>query len=392
MYLRRQFLERIAQTSEVPQGFIISKAKGIYLFNENDEPYLDLISGFGVNNIGHSHPEVIKAIHDQSGKYLHSTVYGEHIQSPQLRLASLLSGLLPSSLNSFHFLVSGSEAVDAALKLARLSTGRAEIVVCKNAYHGSTMAAEALRSDESHKAPFLPLIPGIRFIEFGNIDDLKQISLSTAAVITEVVQAEAGIRQADQTWWKALRKTCDEYGCLLMLDEIQTGLGRCGPLYAFMSTGVIPDVLITGKALGAGLPLSAIIASNELLRNFSHKLPLGSITTFGGHPLSCAAAEAGLRILLQERWMDSSPEKAKLICSHLQQMEFHKLRSAGLFIAVELNNPNQLMDLIRKLFENKILAEGFLFSPNALRIAPPLCISESEIEKLCAVISKIKNN
>lgn len=391
MYLRRQFLEHIAQTSEVPQGLMISKAKGVYLYNENEEAYLDLISGFGVSNIGHGHPEIIEAIRIQSEKYLHSNVYGEHIQNPQLRLAHLLAGLLPTSLNSFHFLVSGSEAVDAAIKLARLSTDRAEIVVCKKAYHGSTMAAESLRSDENHKAPFLPLIPGIRFIKFGDLNDLKQISKATAAVFTEVVQAEAGIRQADQSWWKALRKTCNDQGSLLVLDEIQTGIGRCGTLYAFMATGIIPDVLITGKALGAGLPLSAIIASNELMRNFSHKLPLGSITTFGGNPLSCAAAEAGIKKLLTEQWMESVSEKASIICTQLNQMGFHQLRSAGLFIAVELEHPAQLMDWIRKLFEHKILAEGFLFSPHALRIAPPLCISKSEIEKLCAVFSKIKN-
>lgn len=392
MYLRKQFLELIAQTSEIPQGFTISKAKAVYLYDENGEAYLDLISGFGVNNIGHGHKEVLEAIRMQSEKYLHSSVYGEHIQGPQLRLARLLAGLLPSSLNSFHFLVSGSEAVDAALKLGRLSTGRAEIVVCRNAYHGSTLGALSLRSDESHKAPFLPLIPGIRFIDFGNQEDLKQISTSTAAVITEVVQAEAGIRIANKRWWSALRKTCDAHGSLLLLDEIQTGFGRCGPFFAFMQTGIVPDVLITGKALGAGLPLSAIIANNSLMRNFSHKLPLGSITTFGGNPLSCAAAEAGLIKLIKEKWMDSSEEKANFICSKLENLDLTELRSAGLFIALELNSNKQLMGWIRELYANKILAEGFLFAPKALRIAPPLCISEGEIEALCTTFSKIKSN
>jgi acetylornithine/succinyldiaminopimelate/putrescine aminotransferase len=381
MYLRRQFLEHIAQTSEVPQGFEISRAEGCYLYDADGVPYLDLISGFGVNNIGHSIPSVIHAIKQQSEKYLHTNVYGEHVQSPQVELATYLSSFLPLSLNSYYFLNSGSECVDAAIKLARLATGRHEIVVCSNAYHGSTIGAESLRSDEIHKSAFRPLIPGIRFIQFNNESDLKYLTDKTAAVFTEVIQAEAGVRIANDGYWKKMRKICDKTNSLLVLDEIQTGMGRTGKLFAFQHYDIAPDILLCGKALGAGMPLAAMICDRKLMQYFNKHLPLAYITTFGGHPVSCAAGLAGLKYLIEEKLMDEVEEKANLIKKNLTHPLIKEIRNSGLLMAIELDSPASVMKWIRDLFNKKILAESFLFCPQALRVAPPLSIDTSELKR-----------
>ncbi|MBK9109807.1 MAG: aspartate aminotransferase family protein [Saprospiraceae bacterium] len=389
MFLRQQFLEYICQTSEIPQGFEISSAQGTYLYDKNNIAYLDFISGFGVNNIGHGVPEVIKAIQQQSQVYLHSNVYGEHVQQVQIKLAEKLADLLPAHLNSFYFLNSGSEAIDAAIKLSRLATGRTEIVVCKNAYHGSTLGAESLRSDEMHRAAFLPLIPGIRFIEFGNIADLKFITSHTAAVITEVVQAEAGVRRANSEYWQAMRQQCNDHNSLLILDEIQTGLGRTGKLFAFMHYGIIPDLLLSGKALGAGMPLSAIIANRTMLAQLFKQLPLAHITTFGGHPVSCAAALAGLNFLIESSLIETAEEKGHFFELLLKNNSIQESRREGLFMAIDFQNKIQLMHVLRKLFEQKVLAEGFLFSPESLRIAPPLCIEDFELKMVAEIINQL---
>lgn len=390
MYLRRQFLEHIAQTSEIPQGFEIDLAEGCYLYDRNGDRYLDLISGFGVNNIGHSIPAVIQAIKNQSEKYLHTNVYGEHVQSPQVELASYLSSLLPPVLNSHYFLNSGSECVDAAIKLVRLATGRTEIVVCKNAYHGSTIGAESIRSDEVHKAGFRPLLPGIRFINFNDESDLQYITDKTAAVITEVVQAEAGVRVVDHKYWAALRKKCEDHKALLVFDEIQSGIGRTGKLFAFQHYDVVPDVLLSGKALGAGMPLAAMICNRELMSCFNKQLPLGYITTFGGHPVSCAAGLAGLKYLIEEKLMDSVEEKAELIKKNLTHPLIKEIRNKGLLMAVELDSPETVLQWIRNLYDKKILAESFLFCANAMRIAPPLSISQTEIKAVCELIHALE--
>lgn len=380
MYLRRQFLEHIAQTSEIPQGFEIERAEGCYLHDKKGDRYLDLISGFGVNNIGHSIPTVIEAIKNQSQKYLHTNVYGEHVQGPQIELATYLSSLLPPILNSHYFLNSGSECVDAAIKLVRLATGRSEIVVCKNAYHGSTLGAESIRSDEEHKSGFRPLLPGIRFINFNDESDLQLITEKTAAVITEVVQAEAGVRIADNSYWIALKKKCEDHNALLVFDEIQSGIGRTGKLFAFQHYDVVPDILLSGKALGAGMPLAAMICSRELMSYYNKQLPLGYITTFGGHPVSCAAALAGLKYLIEEKLMDDVDEKAELIKKTLTHPLIKEIRNKGLLIAVELDCPETVMQWIRNLYNKKILAESFLFCPEALRVAPPINLENEQIK------------
>lgn len=389
MFLRQQFLEYICQTSEIPQSFEISRARGCYLFDKNDVAYLDFISGFGVGNIGYGVPEVLDAICRQSQLYLHSNVYGEHVQHVQIKLAEKLADLLPAGLNSFYFLSSGSEAVDAAIKLARLATGRTEIIVCKNAYHGSTVGAESLRSDELHRAPFLPLLPGIRFIEFGKKEDLQYITKHTAAIITEVVQAEAGVRTAPAGYWKMLRQKCNENQSLLILDEIQTGLGRTGKLFAFMHENLLPDLLLCGKALGAGMPLSALVGNRALLAHLFKKLPLAHISTFGGHPVSCAAALAGLHYLNAHSFIETTESKGQFFESQLRNTSILGLRRKGLFMAIDFHSKIQVLQIIRKLFDQKILAEGFLFAPQSLRIAPPLCIEETELKKVAEVIGQI---
>ncbi|MBK8953976.1 MAG: aspartate aminotransferase family protein [Saprospiraceae bacterium] len=388
MLIRRQFLELISQTSEIPQGFQISRAQGCYLFDKKGESYLDLISGFGVSNIGHGVPEVLAAIRHQSQNYLHSNVYGEHIQETQVKLAERLADLLPPDFNSFYFLNSGSEAVDAAIKLSRLATGRPEIVVCRNAYHGSTIGAESLRSDEAHRNHFLPLIPGIRFIDFGNLDDLDQINHRTAAVLTEFIQAEAGVREASALYWQALRNRCSGCGSLLVFDEIQTGMGRTGKLFAFMHSKIKPDILLSGKALGAGMPLSAVISNRNLMQQLFKKLPLAHISTFGGHPVSCAAGLAGLNFLLSNQLVEKVEELGRCFESLLDRSKWKAIRRAGLFMALDFQSKTELFHAIGQLYRHRILAEGFLFSPCSLRVAPPLCISEKE---LAEVAEKINN-
>ncbi|MBK8483075.1 MAG: aspartate aminotransferase family protein [Saprospiraceae bacterium] len=389
MYLRRQFLEHIAQTSEIPQGFEIQRAEACYLYDRQGNPYLDLISGFGVNNIGHSIEDVKNAIRDQSEKYLHTNVYGEHIQSPQVQFAGYLTSLLPTSLNSCYFLSSGSECIDAAIKLVRLVTNRSEIIVCRNAYHGSTLGAESLRSDEAHKAEFRPLIPGIRFIDFGNISDLDLISNKTAAVFTEVVQAEAGVRQASVDYWQELKAKCIEKSSLLVFDEIQTGIGRTGKLFAFQNTNIIPDILLSGKAIGSGMPLAALICDHKIMEAFSKRLALGYITTFGGHPVSCAAGLAGLKYLLNHNILEGVESKEKLFKGNLLHEDILEIRSSGLMIAVQLGSESMLISWLQKLYKNKILAESFLFCSSALRIAPPLIISDEQILDVCEIINNI---
>ncbi|MEI2696353.1 MAG: aspartate aminotransferase family protein [Saprospiraceae bacterium] len=391
MHIRHQFLERIAQTSDISQQFEVSSANGCYLETKSGDKFLDLLSGFGVNNIGHGVTPVIDAIHKQSNAYLHTNVYGEHIQSPQIQFAELLISLLPGPLNACYFLNSGSECVDAAIKLGRLATGRTEIIVCSQAYHGSTLGAESLRSDANHKMGFLPLIPAIRFIRFNEEADLEQITSQTALVITEVIQSEAGVKMATPDYWKKLRETCDDQHCLLAVDEIQTGMGRTGTLFAFQAYEFIPDMLLCGKALGAGMPLSALICNQKLIQHFSKKIPLGYITTFGGHPVCCAAGLAGLNYLLQHNILDSVNEKEQLFRQALNAQASNELRGIGLLLAFELGSTSKLMKAIQKLFDLKILAESFLFCPTALRIAPPLVIELNEINRVCDHIKEACN-
>ena len=394
--IRELFFRHIAQTSPSPLGIEIQRADGVFLYSSDNRRYIDLVSGVSVSNIGHGNKEVIDAVKNQTEKHMHLMVYGEIIQSPQVEHATLLCSQLPASMQSVYFVNSGSEANEAAIKLAKRHTGRFEIVSCENSYHGSSHGALSLMSDESFKSSFRPLLPGIRHIRFNNLGDLETITEKSACVIIEPVQAEAGVIIPDEGYLDALRKRCTKTGSLLIFDEIQTGFGRCGKLFAFQKFGVSPDIITLAKALGGGMPLGALAASEELMRDWQSDPVLGHITTFGGHPVSCAAAVVSLKVLLRERWIDEVDKKAELFVRAIGKHPLVKeIRAAGLLIAVDLGNEEYARRVLPMLIEEGVLSDWFLFCPTAFRIAPPLCISEEEveysIEKIIRVLDKLNN-
>ena len=379
--LRELFFRHIAQTSPSPFGLEINRAEGVFLYGTDGRKILDLVSGVAVSNVGHANREVLDAVVRQVESHMHLMVYGEVIQAPQVEHATLLTSLLPESLNSVYYVNSGSEANEAAIKLAKRVTGRGEIISCYNCYHGSTQGVMSLMTDEELKRSFRPLIPGVSHIRFNSVDDLKSINTRTAAVIIEPVQGEAGIIPPESGYLEALRKRCDEVGALLIFDEIQTGFGRCGRLFAFQKYGIIPDIITLAKALGGGMPLGALVASGELMEKWQYNPALGHITTFGGHPVSCAAALASLRVLLREGWIERVEEKSLRFAEKIKtHPAVREIRSSGLLMAVELGRPGAGERAVRLLLEEDIMTDWFLSSDTAFRIAPPLCISEEEID------------
>lgn len=385
--LLEDFCRHIAQTSPSPLALEIQSAEGIYLYDSNGKRYIDMISGISVSSTGHRHPQVISAIKDQLEKYLHLMVYGEYVQAPQVQLASQLAEFLPSSLNTTYFVNSGSEAVEGAMKLAKRFTGRHEIIAFKNAYHGSSNGALSVTGDENLKMRFRPLLPSVKHLEFNNISELEQISDQTACVIIEPVQGEAGIVPATHDFLKALRDHCNRAQSLLIFDEIQTGLGRTGHLFAFQKYGIVPDILLLAKAFGGGLPLGAFIASGEIMNCLSHNPVLGHISTFGGHPLSCAAALANLRVIISEKLVDHVEEKAGIFINGLKNLNLIKeIRNAGFMIALEFRDEETNQKVISKCLEKGLITDWFLFKANALRIAPPLTISKEEITTALEII------
>ncbi len=394
--VRELFFRHIAQTSPSPLGIEIQRADGVFLYSADNKRYIDLVSGVSVSNIGHGNKDVIEAVKLQAEKHMHLMVYGEIIQSPQVEHATLLCSQLPSGMQSVYYVNSGSEANEAAIKLAKRHTGRFEIVSCINSYHGSSHGALSLMSDESFKSSFRPLLPGIRHIMFNNPDDLEKITEKSACVIVEPVQAEAGVIVPDKGYLNALRERCTKTGTLLIFDEIQTGFGRCGKLFAFQKFGVSPDIITLAKALGGGMPLGALVASEELMRDWQSDPVLGHITTFGGHPVSCAAAIASLKILLKERWIGDVEKKSEHFVKAIGVHPLVKeVRAAGLLIAVDLGNEEYARRVLPMLIEEGVLSDWFLFCPTAFRIAPPLCISEDEveyaIERIIKVLDKLNN-
>ena len=301
MNQRQLFLQHVAQTSPAPLALEIVKAEGCTLWDVKGKAYIDLISGISVCNMGHRHPKVVEAIKEQSDKYLHLLVYGEYVETPQVAYAKFLSDHLPATLNCVYFTNSGAEATEGAMKLAKRVSGRTEIVAFQQSYHGSTQGALSVMGDEYWRNAFRPLLPGIRHLVYNDLSQLDQITASTACVIAETVQAEKGVRPPTLEWMQALRKKCDETGALLVLDEIQAGFGRTGTLWAFEQYGIVPDILLLGKALGGGMPLGAFIASHSLMATLTHDPVLGHITTFGGHPVCCAAGLAGMKALIEEK-------------------------------------------------------------------------------------------
>lgn len=387
---RELFLRYIAQTSDAPLQLEIDKAEGVYLFSPSGKKYLDLISGISVSNVGHSHPKVVDAVCQQANRYMHLMVYGEYVQYPQVKLAVKLAGLLPKSLQSIFFVNSGSEAVEGAIKLAKRYTGRYEVFAFKNAYHGSTHGALSLMDNEEQKRAFRPLLTGIQHLEFNNLIDIDKISTKTACVVVEPVQGEAGVRVPGQEYLKKLREKCDSTGTLLVFDEIQTGMGRTGSMFAFEKFGVIPDILLLAKALGGGMPLGAFISSKDMMSSLTHSPVLGHITTFGGHPVSCAAAIAALNVIIDGGYVEAVTEKEtlfrKLLQKHPKVLEF---RSCGLLMAVELGSFEKVQKLIKISIEKGLITDWFLFCNTAFRLAPPLIITNDEIEEACAILWEV---
>jgi acetylornithine/N-succinyldiaminopimelate aminotransferase len=385
---REHFLRHIAQTSDAPLGLEIDRAQGSWIFTTDGNKYLDLISGISVSNTGHSHPHVLEAIQTQSGKYLHTMVYGEHIQAPQVRFAHKLCSLLPAALQSVYFTNSGSEAVEGAMKLAKRFTGRPNICSFQGAYHGSTQGALSLMGDDYFKNAFRPLLPGIQMLNFNDIDSLHAINHHTAAVFVEPVQGEAGVIPATKTFLEALRKRCTEMGALLVFDEIQTGFGRSGCLFAFEAYGVIPDILLCAKGMGGGMPLGAFISSPNIMQSLSHTPVLGHISTFGGHPLSCAAGLASLEVLEKEGLIKAVQKKQELLIALLKHTAIREIRASGLLLALDFGTEDLNKRIIAKALEQGVITDWFLFNASSMRIAPPLTISEEEIQFACSIILK----
>jgi len=383
---RQLFLLNTAQTSDTPRLIEIEKAEGLYLYGPNGEKYIDLVSGFAVSNIGHRHPNVLTAIREQLDKYLHVTVYGEFVQAPQVALATRLISLLPETLNNVYFVNSGAEATEGAMKIAKKYTGRKAFIAANKAYHGSTQGALSLMGDEKYKTPYEPLLPNVQYINYNDKNELNKITEETAAIFLEAVQGEAGIRVPDVGYMQAIRKRCDETGTLLILDEIQTGLGRTGKLFAFEHYGIVPDILLTAKGLGGGMPIGAFIARREIMSVIKENPILGHITTFGGHPVSCAAALASLNTIIDEKLMDSVAVKHQLFKQHLQHPLIQEVRGIGLMMCVQLASFAQVEFVSKYGADHGLMIDWFLHHETALRISPPLIITEEEIILACRVI------
>ena len=386
MNQREIFLKHVAQTSQAPLALEIVKAEGIYLEDVNGKKYIDIIGGISVANTGHRHPKVIAAIQKQLDQYLHIMVYGEFVQSPQTQYAQLLASHLPANLNCVYFTNSGAEAVEGAMKLAKKYTGRREIIAFKNSYHGSTQGALSIIGSEYWRNAFRPLLPGILHLDYNYFDVIEKITENTACIILETVQAEAGIIKPSVEWMQAIREKCTQTGTLMILDEIQTGFGRTGTLWGFESFGVVPDVLLLGKALGGGMPLGAFISDFQMMNALTDAPVLGHITTFGGHPVSCAAGLAAMQVLLNEKLMDNIRAKEKIFLSRLHHPVIQKVSSAGLWLSVQFDSFETNKKIIDSCIENGLLTDWFLFAAECLRISPPLTISESEIHKACDII------
>ncbi len=381
---RQAFFKFLAPTSEAPMSLGIESARGVFMYDPDGKDYLDLISGVSVSYLGHSDPRIISAVKQQADKHLHLMVYGEFIQSAQVGFAELLAGHLPSSLNSVYFVNSGTEAVEGAMKLAKRATGRFEIAAFRKAYHGSTQGALSVFGGEELKNAFRPLLPGISLLNYNDPGELERITEQTACVIAEVIQAEAGMIPGNTAFLQALRKRCNETGTLLVLDEVQTGFGRTGEIFGCNSAGIVPDIMVLAKSLGGGMPLGAFIASKELMKELSYSPALGHITTFGGHPVSCAAGAEAFRILIGESLHLAVPEKEKAFRDRLKHPAVKEIRGKGLMLAVELGDSSLMHRVVSNAVLNGLVTDWFLFCDTAVRISPALNISEKEIDMACS--------
>ncbi|MFP4018701.1 MAG: aspartate aminotransferase family protein [Bacteroidales bacterium] len=385
---RQIFLQNIGQTCDYPSALEIEKALGIYMYDKEGKDYIDLVSGVSVSNVGHRHPRVVETIKEQLDKHMHLMVYGEFVQYPQVKFAELLNKHLPENLNNIYYVNSGSEANEGAMKLAKRYTGRTEIVTAKNGYHGSTHGALSVMGDEKYKRPFRPLLPDIKYIEFNNPDQLDLITEKTACVIIEPIQAEAGIILPEKGYLEKLREKCNATGTILIFDEVQTGFGRTGQLFAFQKYGITPDIVTIAKGMGGGMPIGAFISSKNIMDALKIQPGLGHITTFGGHPVSAAAAYENLRVILEEKMMEGVEAKEKQYKKKLKHSRIKNVRGTGLFLAVELQDENTVNKTMKNLREEGIITDQFIFKPNAFRIAPPLIIAEEEIDESIQRIKK----
>ncbi|OJW13797.1 aspartate aminotransferase family protein [Mucilaginibacter sp. 44-25] len=384
--LRQLFLNNNAQTTHFPLLLEFDRAEGVYIYEESGKAYIDLISGIGVSNLGHSHPKVVQAVKDQAEKYMHLMVYGEYVQTPQVRFAEKLVSLLPAALNSVYFTNSGTEAVEGAIKLAKRYTGRPNILAYENSYHGSTHGALSVMGNEEFKQAYRPLLPGTGFLRLNNFDDLERINHQTACVILETVQGEAGVRVPQKAYMQALRQRCSQTGTLLILDEIQAALGRTGKLFAFEHFDIVPDILLMAKALGGGMPIGAFVSSVEIMSAFKENPILGHITTFGGHPVCCAAGLAALEVLLDEDLISGVAEKEAIIREHLQHPAIKEVRGTGLMLAIEFESFDTNKKIIDTCIQNGVITDWFLHCSNSMRIAPPLIITQKELLHACEII------
>ncbi len=386
MNTRQLFQQHLAPTSPAPVGLHIVRASGNYLYDADGRAYLDLIGGISVCNLGHGRKEVIDAITKQANDYLHIMVYGELVQTPQVAYAAALAAQLPASLNSVYFTNSGAEAVEGAIKLAKRVTGKTNLIACNNSYHGSTTGALSLLGDEYWRNAFRPLMPGVGHYDYNTQELIDAIDDHTAAVFIESVQGEAGVLAPKQAWLEALATRCKEKGALLVMDEIQTGFGRTGTLWGFEHYGVVPDILLLGKALGGGMPLGAFVASWEMMQTLTENPVLGHITTFGGHPVCCAAGKAAFDILLQEKIVGGVAAKEKLFLEKLHHPKIKAVSSKGLLMALELDSADEVMTVLHNAMQKGLFSDWFLFAPQCIRIAPPLTISTNEIEAACNIL------
>ncbi|MBR2429809.1 MAG: aspartate aminotransferase family protein [Alistipes sp.] len=390
MILRKQFLEHVGQTSPSPMLVEVERAEGSFFYTPEGKRYFDLVAGVSVSNVGHANPAVVRAVQQQAADYMHVMVYGEMVERPQVEYARRIAELLPGDIDCVYFVNSGAEAVEVALKLAKRYTGRTELISMKRAYHGSTHGAMSMMGapeGEEWKAEFRPLLPDVRSIRFNEFDDLKLITERTAGVLCEVVQGEAGVRLPNTEWLKALRARCTEVGAMLIFDEIQTGMGRTGEMFAATKYGVTPDIVCLAKAFGGGMPLGGVASRRDTLNAFTNNPCLGHITTFGGHPVCCAAGLAALNYLVDNHVVEGVEHKGAMFEESVRQHpRVLEVRRSGLLLAVELGKAEYLYKLMDLFKEVGIMSDWFLYCDTAFRISPPLTITEPEIEECCKLI------
>ena len=390
MILRKQFLEHVGQTSPSPMMIEVERAEGSFFYTPEGKRYFDLVAGVSVSNVGHANPDVIAAVQKQASDYMHVMVYGEMVERPQVEYATRIAELLPRDIDCVYFVNSGAEAVEVALKLAKRHTHRTELISMRRAYHGSTHGAMSMMGTpegEEWKAEFRPLLPDVKSIEFNSFEDLEHITERTAGVLCEVVQGEAGVRLPNPEWLKALRQRCTDVGALLIFDEIQTGMGRTGEMFASTKYNITPDIICLAKAFGGGMPLGGVASNKKILDSFTHNPVLGHITTFGGHPVCCAAGLAALNYMTDNNIVEHVERKGAMfeerISKHPRVLE---IRRSGLLLAVELGKSEYLYRLMEIFKEEGIMSDWFLYCDTAFRISPPLTISEAEIEECCEII------